>query len=124
MGASITINALNNDSDPDGDLIRIASIGRPNVGNATLRQQDSAIVYTAPADFKGQVTFTYTLEDIPNASTETAPQQTTGTIVINVVAFGGSSAGSNQQSVGQALVKACDSLDSANNNNLAQANWN
>ncbi|MFO1368884.1 MAG: autotransporter domain-containing protein [Marinagarivorans sp.] len=120
VGASITINALNNDSDPDGDLIRIASIGRPNVGNATLRQQDSAIVYTAPADFKGQVTFTYTLEDIPNASTETAPQQTTGTIVINVVAFGGSSAGSNQQSVGQALVKACDSLDSANSNNLAQ----
>jgi uncharacterized protein with beta-barrel porin domain len=120
VGASVTINALNNDSDPDGDLIRIVSIGQPRVGTATLRQQDSAVVYTAPADFKGQVTLTYTLEDIPNASTDAAPQQTTGSIVINVVAFAGSSAGSNQQSIGQALVKSCDFLDGADSNSLAQ----
>ncbi len=120
VGASITINALNNDSDPDGDIIRIVNVGRPNQGTTSLRQQDSAIIYTAPADFKGQITFTYTLEDIPNAATETAPQQTTGTVVINVVAFAGSAAGRNQQSVGEALIKACDALDSANANNLAQ----
>ncbi|MEY4589611.1 MAG: hypothetical protein RL497_1687, partial [Pseudomonadota bacterium] len=118
-GSSVTINALNNDSDPDGDLLHIINIVQPEFGTASLRREDNAIVYTPPAGFKGQVRFQYTLEDIPSIESDVSPQQTTGTIVINVVAFAGS-AKENPQSIGQALVKSCDSLDAEKNTNLAQ----
>lgn len=118
VGASVTINALNNDSDPDGDLIQITSIGTPSSGTAVLRQADGAIVFTPLANFKGQVSFTYTLQDIPTA--DTAPQQTTGTIVVNVVAFAGTEKKGNPQSAGEALVKSCDFLDTSNDKNLAE----
>lgn len=118
VGSSVTINALNNDSDPDGDIIRITSIGAPSSGTASLRSTDSAIIYTPEANFKGQVSLTYTLEDIPNA--DAAPQQTTGTVVINVVAFAGSNDTGNSQTAGDALVKACDFVGLANSANLAE----
>jgi hypothetical protein len=119
IGSSVTINALNNDSDPDGDLIHITNIVQPGSGTAILRQEDNAIIYTPLPNFTGQVRFQYTLEDIPNVSTDVSPQQTTGTIVVNVVAFTGGS-DKNSQSVGEALVKSCDYLGANNIDRIAQ----
>ena len=60
-GQPVTINALANDSDPDGDPLTIASIGTPTLGTATI--SNNMIVYTPAAGIAGTDTFTYTISD-------------------------------------------------------------
>ncbi|MEM7536629.1 MAG: Ig-like domain-containing protein [Chloroflexota bacterium] len=58
----LTIDVLNNDSDPDGDTLALTNVTQPASGVVTL---DTAgrVRYTPNADFKGEDGFLYTVED-------------------------------------------------------------
>ena len=58
---AITIDVLANDTDPDGDALRIT--GTSTATNGTVQIVDNKIVYTPIKDFVGQDTFTYTITD-------------------------------------------------------------
>jgi hypothetical protein len=52
---------LANDSDPDGNSLRIVSVGRPAHGTAVV--SGDTIVYTSAAGFFGADNFSYTVDD-------------------------------------------------------------
>ncbi|MBF7073393.1 tandem-95 repeat protein [Glaciecola sp. MH2013] len=58
VGESVTIDAISNDSDPDGGSI---SITDATVDQGEVRIIDGQIVYTAPVGFNGDVIITYTI---------------------------------------------------------------
>lgn len=60
-GGTVLIPVLANDSDPDGDPLSIESVTTPTVGSAVV--QGNLIAYTAPAEFTGVATFSYTISD-------------------------------------------------------------
>ena len=61
----LTINtALNNDTDSDGDRLRIADADETSrEGGHVALTDDTTITYTPPADFSGEDSFQYTLGD-------------------------------------------------------------
>ncbi len=61
--AAVMINALANDTDLDGDTLRIASVARPENGTAVVDAATGEIRYTPNADFNGDDSFTYTITD-------------------------------------------------------------
>jgi hypothetical protein len=60
-GASVPIDVLANDSDPDGDALAITAVAAPAHGVASIA--GSAIVYTPAVGFTGTDTFRYTVGD-------------------------------------------------------------
>ncbi len=60
-GNPISINVLQNDSDPDGDTFNITEFTQPS--NGTVTQVGDELVYTPNPDFEGNDTFTYTICD-------------------------------------------------------------
>lgn len=74
---AVTVAVLENDTDPDNDLI-VDAAGEPQTG--TLEIKDNEIIYTPDADFYGTDTFTYTARENPDGLTDTA------TVVITVTA--------------------------------------
>ena len=72
----ITINVLNNDSDPDGDKLTITNVTNPKYG--TVRIDGDQVIYVPNGDGCGQAdNFTYTVSD-SNGNSDTA------TVTINV----------------------------------------
>lgn len=61
-GQTVTIAALANDRDPDGDPLTITGVGKAANGTATVTA-DGALAYTPKAGFTGTDTFTYTISD-------------------------------------------------------------
>jgi len=59
--APISILVLSNDSDPDGDPLRIESINQPAHGVTSI--DGSQLVYTPSPEFSGSDSFTYTISD-------------------------------------------------------------
>ena len=59
--ASIVVDVLANDSDPDGDALSIRSLTPPDHG--AVVNGATQIIYTADAGFSGADTFTYTVSD-------------------------------------------------------------
>ena len=57
----VTLNPLANDSDPDGDPLRIASVTEPSSGQA--RTDGETITYEPQRDFTGTDAFTYLIDD-------------------------------------------------------------
>lgn len=73
----VTIRVLNNDTDADGDCLRISGVTQPangtatlNVGSCDLANRDT-ITYRRNPGFKGTDTFTYEVND-GNGGTDTA----------------------------------------------------
>ena len=67
----VTIDVLANDSDPNGDPIRVISATDPANGSVTI-EDDGSLTYYAPAPgFKGPDNFDYTIAD-DNGGTATA----------------------------------------------------
>ncbi|MFD1341817.1 Ig-like domain-containing protein [Litorisediminicola beolgyonensis] len=66
----ITVAPLANDSDPEGDPLTVSSIGTPSFGTAVLND-DGTVTYTPGADFTGEDTIPYTIDD-GNGGTATA----------------------------------------------------
>ncbi len=58
----VTIDVLNNDSDPDGDSLVITNVSVPSSGSATINP-DSTITYTPDANFAGSDSFNYDISD-------------------------------------------------------------
>ena len=74
-GSSVTIAVLANDTDPENGVLRITNVTAPARGTAVI--QGAGIVYTAPRDVSGPVTFRYTITD-PAGNTAEA------TVTVNV----------------------------------------
>ena len=78
-GGDISIDAatlLVNDTDADGDMLTIASVGNANGGSVT-QQTDGSVRFSADVGFQGEATFTY---DITDGAGRTA----TGTVTLDV----------------------------------------
>ena len=60
-GESVTVNVLDNDSDPDEDTIVISSVGQGSKGTTVI--SGNSIVYTANSGTLGSDSFTYTIND-------------------------------------------------------------
>jgi large repetitive protein len=58
----VTIHVLRNDSDPDGDALRVASATSPRTGTVTVNR-GRTITYTPQSGFTGTDQFTYTVSD-------------------------------------------------------------
>ncbi len=59
---SKTINVLANDTDPDGNVLRVSATTAPAHGSLVVNA-DNTITYTPTAGFTGSDTFTYTAQD-------------------------------------------------------------
>ncbi len=70
-GSAVTIDVLDNDSDPDGDPIEINSFTQPSNGTVVLNP-DGSFTYTPSGEFVGEDSFTYTIRDSSGAISNTA----------------------------------------------------
>jgi hypothetical protein len=61
-GRPVQINVLANDSDPDGDPLKVTGVSKPPFGIVVINA-DNTITYTPQAGFVGTDTFTYTISD-------------------------------------------------------------
>jgi len=68
--ATVTIDVLANDSDPDDDILSITNVVQGENGSVEIND-DNTVTYTPNLDFLGTDTFTYTVED-GNENTATA----------------------------------------------------
>jgi len=75
----VTIDVLANDSDVDGDTLTLSSPSVP-ANQGTVSIVDGKLVFTPAADFNGEATITYTVED-GNGNSDTA----TVTVTVNAV---------------------------------------
>ena len=57
----ITISVLNNDTDADGDVLSIISVGTPSKGSVEISSE--SIIYTSNENIDGDDLFTYTISD-------------------------------------------------------------
>ncbi|WCR12089.1 tandem-95 repeat protein [Paracoccus stylophorae] len=62
QGGTLRIDALANDSDPDGDTLTISRLGRAEHGSVRLND-DGTVTYVPDAGFSGQDSFVYTASD-------------------------------------------------------------
>lgn len=72
IGESVSIDVLDNDTDPDGGDIELSSFDVTSTNGGTIERSifwGSTLVYTPPAGFTGTDTFTYMLNDGSGAST-------------------------------------------------------
>ena len=70
VGKSVTISVLANDSDPDGDPLRITAVTQGAHGTVTFSA--TSVTYTPVSTYSGTDSFTYTITDGHGASA-TAP---------------------------------------------------
>lgn len=68
-GASILIDVLANDTDPNGDPLTVVSVSQPANGQAAI--EDNRVAYRSSEDFEGEDSFTYTIRD-PDGNTASA----------------------------------------------------
>ena len=62
VGVPKLINVLGNDTDANGDVLHVQSIGQPAHGTTSLNP-DGTVTYTATSGYTGPDTFTYTIND-------------------------------------------------------------
>jgi len=61
-GASVTLDLVANDNDPDGDPLRLVALGLPAEGRIAVNP-DQSVTYTPDPGFSGTDRFTYTVGD-------------------------------------------------------------
>ena len=69
-GIAVVIDALGNDSDPDGDALQIVGVAQGSNGSVQIND-DGTLSYTSNDGFVGTDSFTYTVSD-GNGGTDTA----------------------------------------------------
>lgn len=62
VGTPVTIDALANDYDPDGDALSVVAVGSPSAGGAA-EHDGTVVTYTPAPGFSGTETFPYTISD-------------------------------------------------------------
>ncbi|WP_457652691.1 Ig-like domain-containing protein [Rhodocaloribacter sp.] len=70
--AAVEIDALANDSDPDGDALTITAVTSPANGTAEILAGGTRLRYTPEPDFFGEDGFTYTIVDGFGATAQAA----------------------------------------------------
>jgi len=68
---AVTINVLANDSDADGTLTSVALATTPSSGTVSIGSNGS-VIYTPNADFSGDDSFSYTVQDDDGAASNAA----------------------------------------------------
>lgn len=71
--SSVVIDVLANDSDPDGDSLRVSEVGSAANGSANL--SGGRVLYTPREGFVGEDSFTYTISDGALSATATVRLQ-------------------------------------------------
>ncbi|WP_413166582.1 Ig-like domain-containing protein [Capilliphycus salinus ALCB114379] len=72
VNTEVSINVLGNDSDPDNDPLEITNFDQTSAnGGSIARSDDGQLIYTPPAGFTGNDTFTYTISDGAESDTAT-----------------------------------------------------
>jgi len=84
---AVTIDVLANDSDADGDTLRVINLTQPSKGTATLNL-DQTVTYIPDADFYGTDSFTYQAND-----TKADSNVATVNITVESVSAGATGAG-------------------------------
>ena len=94
-GQALALDLTDNDSDVDGDVLRVQSInGVMLLGGAQVISvpngvvnvaADGSLSFTPTADFNGAVSFAYVMQD-PSGATSSATVNITVTLVVDVVA--------------------------------------
>jgi hypothetical protein len=77
-GATVLIDVLANDSDPDGDAISILSVSAANKGDVSWQPGQATITYSHNPKRKGSDSFSYTLSDSRGGSASTTVSITLG----------------------------------------------
>lgn len=72
---AVNIDVLSNDMDPEGSPLTVVGASSPN--GTVVVNPDGTLTFTPAADFNGDTTITYTVEDEDGA-------QSTGTVFVNV----------------------------------------
>ncbi|NEQ21970.1 MAG: tandem-95 repeat protein [Microcoleus sp. SIO2G3] len=70
-GNSITLDVLANATDADGDALTVGSFTNPTYGTL-VQNEDGTFTYTAPLNFSGADSFTYTVSDAYGGTSELA----------------------------------------------------
>lgn len=70
MNSSLNINVLTNDTDPEGDVLKVTAATAPTHGTAAINT-DGTIRYTPTTGYSGSDSFSYTISD-GNGNTSTA----------------------------------------------------
>ena len=67
---SVTIDVLDNDTDPENDTLTVTSVSRPGKGSATV-DSDGTITYTPDANYHGSDSFAYRARDTDGLTSAT-----------------------------------------------------
>lgn len=70
QSSSFDYSVLINDTDPDGDALRVQGVEAVTRGTAELSPEGSGVRYTAPSDFTGTTSLTYTVVDARGATAQ------------------------------------------------------
>ncbi len=76
----ITLNVLDNDSDPDGDSLELIDVTQPASGSVTI-EANGTLTYQPALDFTGNASFQYTISD--------ATSNASAMVTVNVKKGGG-----------------------------------
>lgn len=71
-GATIEVDVLANDTDPDHDVLIVATVGQPANGVATVSSDGRTVEYTPQRGFYGEDRFTYRVTDPDSAGAESS----------------------------------------------------
>ena len=76
IGSPLTIDVLDNDTDPDGDALTVVSV-TDGAGGTVVNNGDGTVLYTPGPGYSGDDTFTYTVSD--------GTTLVSGTVTVNVI---------------------------------------
>jgi hypothetical protein len=62
-GSPVTVSVLANDTDPNGDVLRVVGLTQPTSGGTVTLNANGTITYSPKAGFAGTDTFTYRAHD-------------------------------------------------------------
>ncbi|MGK0271203.1 MAG: outer membrane protein OmpA-like peptidoglycan-associated protein [Cocleimonas sp.] len=82
VNSPVTIMTVANDTDPDGDNLKITDVSQPQNGTVTISSDGTKIIYTPKQDFTGVDIFDYTITD-GNGGTSMATETVTVTAAPN-----------------------------------------
>ncbi|WP_046355162.1 Ig-like domain-containing protein, partial [Pseudoalteromonas luteoviolacea] len=87
---AVSFNLLSNDSDPDNDMVASSAtiVTQPTKGQVSIA--NGVVTYTPNADVSGQDTFTYTVKDAAQNTSNTA------TVTVNITAVNDAPVAQNQ----------------------------
>ena len=83
VGNAVTVKVLTNDSDADGETLKVVSVADPANGSAIIERvngEPDAVTYTPDDDFVGSDSFVYTVSDGSGASNHTDTATVTVTV--------------------------------------------